>query len=629
MPNKYCNLTPSKKISNDFQNITTGFDRVQKDTDAAKQELVSQDQRINNIIGQTGESNTEIVDARQPETGNAYPVLKDRLDATDKLIMYGQKQSMYYAECTKKVVARNAIKVVCQGDSLTYGQDETSPDKRPPGSDPTLDPDGIYTAHTQAGKTYPEALQEFCNSMFGSGMVTIVNRGYSGDWADASRTRWTRNPNADLHLVMLGTNDASTNSFVPPDVRQNISKYVEDMSKLVEQIIDFGSAVVLLSPPKKENDSDAMLESFRKALQIVGDRYLIPVFDSQTFLSAYPFSTIQSDNVHYNTKGYTTFGAKVAGLLSGLGSVYKPLVLSPKQVVLPVLDEYGVVTKGNITQAEHSVAPLGVGSVDNNGLMFIVSSGSKLTFPFYTEFDNLVITPIFNVVTGEDSLNFKIDFGVDPGSYVSPYAFGVSSRSAITAASPLKELNYTGPNDRTAIQFEQASSVMNNSFHLPKKGMYSVSVENTGSSSQAYLFGFFVRKYEDIFENMPGIRVFTTHASLSDSNPVTTSVVDPYELISERTIEGFAFTRIEYWRIPPLKLVVHNHDYSTIEYIIHFGIANGDTSWKFGKVSQIDYEVDRSQDRTLDGINFDGTNLTLTWGGAVNRPTMYTLSLFS
>lgn len=39
------------------------------------------DNRINNIIASSGTSDTEVVDARQPESGTAYPTLKGRLDA--------------------------------------------------------------------------------------------------------------------------------------------------------------------------------------------------------------------------------------------------------------------------------------------------------------------------------------------------------------------------------------------------------------------------------------------------------------------------------------------------------------------------------------------------------------------
>lgn len=49
-----------------------------------KQAIDNQNQRINSIVGQTGSSNTEIVDARAGTDGVAHPVLKARLDRMEK-----------------------------------------------------------------------------------------------------------------------------------------------------------------------------------------------------------------------------------------------------------------------------------------------------------------------------------------------------------------------------------------------------------------------------------------------------------------------------------------------------------------------------------------------------------------
>lgn len=81
MPNRYANLTPSKKISEDFQNITMGFDKVQADMDTAITRLDNQDQRIDNIVASAGDSNTEIVDARRTKDGTVYSTLGNRLNA--------------------------------------------------------------------------------------------------------------------------------------------------------------------------------------------------------------------------------------------------------------------------------------------------------------------------------------------------------------------------------------------------------------------------------------------------------------------------------------------------------------------------------------------------------------------
>lgn len=85
MANRYANLIGSKKISEDFGNINIGFDRVQTDVDAINTELIDQDTRIDNIVSQSGDDITEIVDARYSAPKDiTFPVLKDRLDASEE-----------------------------------------------------------------------------------------------------------------------------------------------------------------------------------------------------------------------------------------------------------------------------------------------------------------------------------------------------------------------------------------------------------------------------------------------------------------------------------------------------------------------------------------------------------------
>lgn len=84
MANRYCNLTPSKKISEDFQNINIGFDRVQKDmdgkatssdlnaletrVDGLEVDITAVDNRVDEIIQGGGpDKDAELVDIRTPD----------------------------------------------------------------------------------------------------------------------------------------------------------------------------------------------------------------------------------------------------------------------------------------------------------------------------------------------------------------------------------------------------------------------------------------------------------------------------------------------------------------------------------------------------------------------------------
>lgn len=108
MASRYGGITGSKRISEDFHNINTAFENVQTEMDANKNVLENHiasktahkaeyitytgqvpgddvkeaidnvNGRISEIVAQSGNDNTEIVDAR-----GGYPVLGDRLNASD------------------------------------------------------------------------------------------------------------------------------------------------------------------------------------------------------------------------------------------------------------------------------------------------------------------------------------------------------------------------------------------------------------------------------------------------------------------------------------------------------------------------------------------------------------------
>jgi len=408
---------------------------------------------------------------------------------------YTGKQIRYFSVILKKMAKQEPLRIVCQGDSMTYGQDTNSPDRRPPKSDPTCEKESLYSYHEQAGKTYPEALQEFCHWIFGRGRVEIINRGYSGDWAELSRNRWKTNPKADLHLVMLGSNDSCTLDHVPRDIQQNISKYGKDMGTLIEQILDFGSAVVLLTPPKHANEEDEVRIAFREVVWALGKKYGIPVIDTTDFLISYPYLEVQSDEVHYNSKGYTLFAAKVAGILAGLSAVYRPYILRGNRIITPSLHQYGVtIRKGDFGSGsvyeESENAPFGRGSTDSAGLQFHLYSGTAVTLSFYSAEDYLLLIPLFYIAEEGGKLEFSLDLGMEPGrGDVDSILKGFMNENG-SGWEMKPRLAFTGPLERKGIALNDQEAIRAGSFLLPRKGYYSVTMENPGSSPSVYFYGF-------------------------------------------------------------------------------------------------------------------------------------------
>lgn len=419
------------------------------------------------------------------------------------------KQAKNHAKLLGKLAKQQSIRIVCQGDSMTYGQDTKSSDKRPAMSDPTLDQSVIRT-DTQASVTYPEKLQACCDKIYGGG-VTVINRGYSGDHAEASYKRWTTNPNADLTFLMLGTNDAAGTGWVPSDIVGNLERYMSDMSLLIEQLLDWGSAVVLLTIPKHALNSEVIFEAYREALIALGVKYNIPVVDSTDFLTGYPYLDVHEGGVsgwHYSGKGNGIFGAKVAGLFAGIGKIYNPYTIRNNQAIIPTIDEYGLISNNKFTMDSASQSPLGVGSLANNGKFFYFTKGGSLTMHFVAEEDNLVITPLFSLYDTNAGIQFELDFGVDMAEFTSPYVFDVYSRGNIPqSAKTNPTLSYsitTTIMERINVLGESKEEALENSFHLPGKGNYSIKISNPSDANGVYFLGFLVRRYNEIDRTSSG-----------------------------------------------------------------------------------------------------------------------------
>ena len=412
---------------------------------------------------------------------------------------YPDKQITNYAKLLKKIVNNEPIHIVCQGDSMTYGHDTESSDIRPKKSDPTCEEAATYPEHEQAGKTYPEALQEFCNMMYGKGKVTVTNRGYSGDWAEMSKKRWDTNPQADLHFLMLGTNDAS-NPFIPLQVQKDIVKYIEDMGKLIEQILDFKSAIVLLTPPKHSIDDNLLIVAYRQALKLLGKKYTIPVIDSTEFLEGYPIKYVQSDEVHYNTKGYTIFAAKVASLLAGISHVYDYFTIDSNQLMVPSFTKYGVAMKNNnskmVTLEEHLESINDTDSGIPNKVVYHIPSRTSLTISFNANRQNLVLTPLFEILNEQGIINFKVDFGIDSGNCLSNDLLYIHTKNH-NSVKPIKNiLTFNGITSQVNLHNKEPLFILNNSLHLSTKGFYSIIIENTSLVDEVYVSGFIVKTYE-------------------------------------------------------------------------------------------------------------------------------------
>lgn len=100
-----------------------------------------------------------------------------------------------------------------EGDSNNQdSENDTSPEPEPPAKVILCLGDSVTNGYPYAstGQTYPAQLQSILNTTYGSGKVTVINRGVNGYRADqvlASVSSWLVQDNPDIVLLMIGGND--------------------------------------------------------------------------------------------------------------------------------------------------------------------------------------------------------------------------------------------------------------------------------------------------------------------------------------------------------------------------------------------------------------------------------------
>lgn len=417
------------------------------------------------------------------DISNQLASVNTQLSEMMKLIDYKNKQAISLNKFYEKVANGTARKICCLGTSMTYGQDTSSSDKRPVMSDPTLDTS--YTnIVTQAGKTYPEAFQEYMNYVYGNGIVTILNRGVSGLRTNTALSIWTTNPNADLHLIELGTND--TNG----DITSFTNNYIE----LIKRILDWGSAVVLLTSPKHALDSSVLLEGYRKAVKNIGKLFGIPVIDCNEFLRGYATYEVQAtgDATHYNTKGYTVWGTKIASCFIGITDLDNPYTLNVSKQLPISFSEYGNVTNG-IVQGQYQ-GENGIGELKDYGMRVTLTNGQKYIMSFYTEEENTLLIPLLNLWDGA-TCHVKLDFGIEQPVETNNIIIDGTGKSNILSFNSL--LDFTASQNHSNISSITMNDINSKVLQIVGKGWHSIEIENTSSVGNLDFMGFAVYSYQD------------------------------------------------------------------------------------------------------------------------------------
>ena len=524
---------------------------------------------------------------------------------------YKMKQTQLFSKFIRKLIKGEDITGIFQGDSLTYGADKYSDDRRPPDSTPT--PDGSINNSDRASKTYPEAMQEFLSSMF-SGTISIINRGYSGIHAERSMRMWNKKVAADFNALMIGTNDSRNNAC--PYVG-DIETYIYWVEQIILQNLIWDIPVILLTPPKTKLADDLDIDTFANGLINLAKKYNIPVLDTREVFKGYP-STIYSDATHFNGKGYSVLGARLVAFMLGYT---KNKIVSVNDVLLtrPQIDNCYYKGKAKLSSIS---APFTPEEYTEGQGIYAKIEGGKLTYSFYANSDNMVVIPIVNVYSN-CTFKMSLDFGTESSQLsLVQTVFGNSNTN--------KKYNnvYTYTNDSEMnIQTSKKEYISNKEIPLliTQKGWHTITIE----CENCNFFGLEFLQLDTFIEekDSKGYYLGYTHSSYTAHGEDVTETRIPLEDLKFHLGDIF-YDNMSYYRTPVLEITVTNFYKNVIKYWVMCGRTTQADEWIFlGEQAK----ASRSElnERTITNVTFDSNTkeLIITWGGATTYESNFVISI--
>lgn len=311
-------------------------------------------------------------------------------------------QVQNYAEFYRKLRTGLTVNITCKGDSLTYGVDEYSDDKREPSS-VTTDTGRVHVK-TRASISYPEQLEINLRSVYGD-KVSVENLGYSGSYAKFHYEQYFKKRNNDLTIIMLGTNDSKLPECpYAGDVKEFIYWY----EQLIIRELIWGKAVIIMLPTRVRRVNDDIIDVFSNSLLLLAEKYNIPCVNAQSFFVNYN-ADIYSDNLHFNAKGYKVFASRVTAFLINEGAKNKKKIKDGSNIgIFETTDSIKYIGSA-LQQSATGYTPYALDSTTRSVLRF--QNNAKAIYSFYCEDENLVIYPTVRL-EANSSIDFTLDFGV-------------------------------------------------------------------------------------------------------------------------------------------------------------------------------------------------------------------------
>ena len=397
--------------------------------------------------------------------------------------LYKNKQAINFSKFQQELFYKNHnTSIACVGDSLTYGLDETSSDKRPSTADVT---DMGVSTNTISKYTYPEILRGCLWEVYGKSFP-VKKMAVGGDTLTSALERWITNPNVKIAIMMFGTNDGYR--------EENVESFINNYFKLIKRFLDWGSAIVLLTPPKKYEYSEIQ-DIHADAVQTIGKMLNIPVIDTRQIFDGYPLDDLTTDYVHFKQDMYYLLGAKITNLFVLKRNLIEPYKLDSGKHLYCDIQNNNCFVPPNSRQEfinNCTYSPMDVGKVKENGKSIKLYENGKIYFSFSTEKD-MVLIPLFRTTS-----NGKCVIDVNFRSKQPTKKYDFITDEIGKNFTPLHQKIYAVNESRESLKL--AMSELNSNIVITSKGINSICVNN-GATGVVEFFGFYVMSLEDYYNN--------------------------------------------------------------------------------------------------------------------------------
>ncbi len=529
-------------------------------------------------------------------------------------------QNLYMAQFLRSLRKGSPVTIACMGDSMTYGHDTSSSDRR--SADATPCDDGSRHSFTRASITYPEALQKYLNKIYANN-VTVTNRGYSGDYVKKGIERWNKKHNANLTIIMYGTNDSRA-SYVPVEYRGNIEEYLKWYEQAIIREILWGKAVIIFSPPKVQSFGDLDIDTFANGLIQLCEKYNVPCIDTELFTINY--NSINSDGVHFNGIGYEIFGMKSASVFVA-ENLLKPQYVKGGTKLLNRQTIDGFVVNGtysyNATSGAYTPSELN----NTGGSVLNLNPGSSITYSFYCEEDDMFIIPY--IYTGANKIKIMLDFGLKTPENSLDNSIGKGATVLDKNKSVIEIIN----DDILLIDKDKVFTNGVECLRIPTKGWHTLTISNDHSQSTdgtLVINGIEFMNY-DVYASYVNINkyykqnylIYTSHSILASEDSVSEMRIKPLDYLK---LYPFNYQNGgQYWKNPPLQLVITDYLKGSVIYTFTIG-NNAETTMFHGEKDKLG---SYSGGRTVSNITLDNDTreIVITFNGGLTNKSNLLLKL--